>query len=227
MKKFNTIIFDLDGTLTDPAEEIIQAAKYALTNAGKKISTSGELKVFLTKPLLQCFERNYGMSLQEANQAFVQYWHYAGSFGVGFNKPYSGVCDLIRTLSENNIKLAIATARPEKNAIQILKACKIAQYFDVIAGALDDRTRPSKKWVVFDTLCMLGDVDPEKALMVGDRYADIDGANCNGMKSMGVTFGQETLTEVRRAKPDYLVTSPEQMCENLLKLTGSCLANVQ
>ena len=226
MKKFDTIIFDLDGTLTDPAQEIIQAANYALTNAGIKITNPAELKMFLTKPLLQCFEQNYGMSLEQANHAFVQYWQYAGSFGVGFNKPYPGVCELIRTLSSNNIKLAIATARPEKNAIQILKACKIAQYFDVIAGALDDQTRPSKKWVVFDTLCMLGEVDPEKALMVGDRFADIDGARCNGIKAMGVTFGQEMLAEVRKANPDILVTTPQQMCDNLLKLTGSCLANV-
>ena len=221
MCNYRIILFDLDGTLTDPTKEMIHSAQYALKHFGIVEEDPERLKLFLEVPLLNCFEEHFGLTRQQADQAFQHYWYYAGSFGVQQNVPYPGVMELLEELHKRDRTMCVATARKTRNAEQIIKACKMDHWFTSVLGASEDETRRTKKVVIFDVLCGLGEYEDREVVMVGDRVVDITGARDNGIDSIGVTFGQEPAEDIIKAEPTYLVRSPEEMSAILLKKTSS------
>ncbi|MCD4824969.1 MAG: HAD-IA family hydrolase [Phycisphaerae bacterium] len=219
MPDYNIIIFDLDGTLTDPTQEMLSSAKYALEQFHIRKVDPEKLKLFLEVPLLMCFEEHFGLTHDQANQAFLHYWYYAGSFGVGQNVPYDGVEELLQALRQNGKAMGIATARKTPNAEQILRATKLTDFFTHIMGASEDESRRTKKMILFDVLCEFPEHDNEDVVMVGDRVVDIIGARDNGVDSIGVTFGQEPAEDIIKAEPTYVANSVEEMAALLLNHT--------
>lgn len=226
MPDFKIILFDLDGTLTNPEQEMISSAVYALGHFGIEETDPEKLRLFLKVPLLHCFEEDFGLTHDQANQAFQHYWYYAGTFAVQKNTPYDGVPELLTELRKQNKQLSIATARKTHNARQIIKANKFEEFFDHVMGASDEDDRRTKKMIIFDLLCDIGEYKNEDVVMVGDRVVDIQGAHDNGIRSIGVTYGQESAEDILKAKPTFLVHNVEEMTAILLDSEAS-MANFE
>ncbi len=216
MSNYHTIVFDLDGTLTDPTKEMISSARYALEQFDIRETDPERLKLFMQVPLLHCFEEHFGFSQEQADRAFIHYWYYAGTFGVKKNIPYKGIPEMLAKLHQQETTLCIATARKTKNVEQILKAANLDKYFSFVLGSSEDETRRTKKMILFDLLCELPEYSNEDVLMVGDRVVDLTGAQDNGIDSLAVTYGQEPAEALSRISPTYMVDSVEEMAAILL-----------
>jgi len=220
MPDYNIILLDLDGTLTDPTQEMISSAKYALQQFDIREKDPERLNLFTDVPLLHCFEEHFGLTREQADQAFIHYWYYAGTFGVNKNVPFPGIPELLEELHRRDKTLCVATARQTKNAEQILKARKLDPYFHTVLGASEDETRRTKKMIIFDLLCDLPEHDEREVVMVGDRTVDILGARDNGIDSVAVTYGAEPVEDLAKLSPTYLIDNVEKLSAVLLNETA-------
>jgi len=223
MPYYDDIVFDLDGTLMDPKSEILSAARYALQRFQIENPDPEKLNQFLVRPLLRCFEEEFGLNTQQTEQAFKYYWHYAGSFGLRQNKCYEGVPELLKTLKEQNRDIHIATAREVRHAKTFLKAQNLYHLFSIVLGPSTSEVelRQTKKIILFDVLCGIdegvsGDNTHEHIVMVGDRTNDILAAKDNGVDSIGVTYGQDSPEKIKEAEPTYIADSIQELSDILL-----------
>ena len=201
---YNYILFDLDGTLTDPGRGITNSVAYALDKFGITIADKTELYKFIGPPLTDSFEKYYGFSSEDAVTAVEYYREYFKPKGIYENEIYEGVPELLKTLKENGKAVILATSKPELFAKEILKYFGIDVYFDFVAGATLDKTRTKKGDVIAYALNSLCITDKEKCLMVGDREQDINGAKQNGIDSLGVLYGYGGMQELTNAKSTYI-----------------------
>lgn len=201
---YNYILFDLDGTLTDPGRGITNSVAYALNKFGITIADKTELYKFIGPPLTDSFEKYYGFSSEDAVTAVEYYREYFKPKGIYENEIYEGVPELLKTLKENGKTVILATSKPEIFAKEILKYFGIDVYFDFVAGATLDKTRTKKGDVIAYALNSLCITDKGKCLMVGDREQDINGAKQNGIDSLGVLYGYGDMQELTNAKSTYI-----------------------
>ncbi len=205
--RFEYILFDLDGTLTDPAIGITNSVMYALKKYGIDVSVRKELYKFIGPPLLDSFEKYYGFSKEEAKTAVEYYREYYGDKGMFENLVYYGFDDLLKELKNNDKMLIVATSKPEVFAKQILEHFDIAKYFTYIAGSNLDGTRVKKCEVIRYALKSCNITDFSKAIMIGDREHDIIGAKDVGISSIGVLFGYGSRDELEEAGADFIVST--------------------
>ena len=180
------ILFDLDGTLTDSGEGIINCATLALEHFGLPVPSREEMGVFIGPPLDQTFLK-FGVpadKTQEAIDVFRSRYLVVGKFE---NTPYPGVHSLLEQLKNQGHRLFIATSKPEPTAIEILQKFKLAQYFEEICGATFDHTRVHKADVIDYLLKKIGHSDT--ILMIGDTEFDVLGAAAHGIPTIGVSWG--------------------------------------
>ncbi len=203
---YTHIFFDLDGTLTDPAQGITNSFIYALKYYGLPIPSYEELCKLIGPPLPYSFETTFGFDHDKAMEAVGKYREYFSTKGLYENKVYEGIPELLQSLKEKGKHLLVATSKPEEYSIRILEHFNLAQYFDYICGSLMDESRSKKSEVIAYALeyCRLGEGDKDKVLMVGDRFHDIEGAKANGIKSCGVLFGYGSRQELEDAGADYI-----------------------
>lgn len=145
--KIHTILFDLDGTLTDSGEGIMNAVRYTLERYEKE-ATEEELRSFIGPPLQTQFEQFLKVSEEEGKRAVSIYREYYTKRGIYENKVYPGIPDVLKQLKQAGFRLCIATSKPEKFAVQIAEHFNFAQYFDRIGGALMDGNRTKKREVI-------------------------------------------------------------------------------
>ena len=145
---YNTILFDLDGTLTDPAEGITNSVVYALKHWNIEIADKSSLNCFIGPPLYESFSKYFNFSENEAQKAVEVYREYFSVKGLYENKVYDGIEEVLFLLKSAGKKLAVATSKPEHFAVKILKHFSLEKYFDVIAGATMDGTRINKDDVI-------------------------------------------------------------------------------
>ena len=190
-----TIIFDLDGTLTDSAEGITNSVKLVMTHFGIPIPDMNVLRTFVGPPLHDMFVK-HGVPedrIEEAISVFRSRYLTIGKFE---NKPYPGVCDLLQTLKDHGHTLYVATSKPEPQAKEILAHFNLTDYFDCICGASLDRSRVNKE----DVLRHLLSVDPkENYVMVGDTVYDVLGAAALNIPTIGVSWGYGSVSEMQNA----------------------------
>lgn len=201
---YEYILFDLDGTLTDPAIGITNSIMYALEKYGIKVSDRSQLYKFIGPPLWDSFEKYYGFSKEEAKQAVEYYREYYRDKGIYENLVYEGFEDLLKLLTASSKTLIVATSKPEVFAKQILEHFNIAKYFTFIAGGNLDGTRVKKDEVISYALESCNILDKSKVIMIGDREHDIIGAKKNSIHSMGVLFGYGDREELENAGADYI-----------------------
>jgi phosphoglycolate phosphatase len=195
---YDLILFDLDGTLTDPAEGITNSVRHALAKRGIFVSDRTALYKFIGPPLIDSFMQFYGYTHAEAVQGVEDYREYYADRGIWENKVYPGIPELLADLKAAGKTVAMATSKPEYFAIQIAEHFGIAQYFDLIAGSTMDETRTKKSDVITYALAQLG-ADTAHVVMVGDRSYDVLGAKALGLPCIGVTFGYGSEEELRTA----------------------------
>ena len=201
---YNTILFDLDGTLTDPAEGITNSVAYALSKFGINITDKRELYCFIGPPLVDAFMKYYNFSETQAKEAVAYYREHFRSTGILQNEMFEGVPEILSSLKQQDKTIALATCKPEQFAEVILKHFEIDKYFDFLGGATFDGTRSQKGDVIAYVLENLQITDKKSVLMVGDRYHDIDGAKENDIDSIGVLFGYGSLEELTSAGATYI-----------------------
>lgn len=207
MTGFQHVLFDLDGTLTDPAAGISNAVMYALEKFGIKTENREELYKFIGPPLWDSFQEFYGFSWEQANTAVEYYREYYREKGLFENKVYPGVEDLLKALVRSGKILIVATSKPQVFAEQILKHFGLDKYFLFIAGSELDGTRVVKAEVIEFALTATKVTDLSSTVMVGDRKHDILGARQVGIKSIGVLAGYGSQGELEEAGADYIVDS--------------------
>lgn len=216
--KYDTLLFDLDGTLTDPFEGITNAIIYALGRLGIEESDRNKLTSFIGPPLTESFSEFYGMSKDDSLRAVSLYREYYGAKGLYENKLYPQMAETLRALRQEGYRLIVATCKPEVFAVKIVERFEIAQYFDYVAGATLDGTRTEKADVIRYALENCAVADRGRAIMIGDRKHDILGARAVGLKSVGVLYGYGSEEELKGAGADYIISVPTELVSLIDKL---------
>lgn len=217
MPSFKYIFFDLDGTLTNPAEGITNSVAHALKYYGISVSDKTQLYKFIGPPLAQSFSEFYGFSPDRAKEAVDKYREYFADTGIFENKVYDYIPEVLSKLKKAGFSLAIATSKPEVFAKRIADKFELTQYFDFIGGSLLDNSRTDKGEVIEYVLSSLK-ANREKTIMVGDRSHDILGAKKCSVKSIGVLYGFGNREELEKAGADYIAETPTQLGDLLLSL---------
>ncbi len=212
----NDVLFDLDGTLTDPGEGITNSVIFSLEKFGITVLNRAELYKFIGPPLLYSYKEYYGFSESDAKLAIKYYREYFSEKGIFENRVYDGITDMLGKLRGNNIRLSVATSKPEPFALKILEHFGLTEYFSLVAGATMDETRSEKHEVIEYALRGLHIEDKARCIMVGDRKHDILGAKKNGLKSVGVLYGYGSRGELETAGADMLAETPLDICGLIL-----------
>lgn len=213
---YETILFDLDGTLTDPGLGITNSVMYALRQMGYAVPPRRELYRFIGPPLIDSFRDFTGMTDQQAQEAVRQYRVYFRTDGLYENQVYEGIVPMLEKLRDAGKRLVLATSKPEEFARIIMAHFGLDQYVAQIAGATMDVTRSKKGQVIAYALKEFA-IDPATAVMVGDREHDVNGAKENGLPCIGVTFGYGSRQELLNCGAVKLADSPEELCGILLE----------
>ena len=200
---YNTVLFDLDGTLTDPGMGITNSVAYSLKKFEIEVEDRKELYKFIGPPLHESFMKYCGFSDEDAEKAIVYYREYFRDTGIFENEVYDGIENLLGEIRNSGRKIILATSKPEEFAKRILVHFGLDKYFDFAAGATMDTSRSKKGDVIAYALKESG-CSPENAVMVGDRLHDILGAKENGLDSIGVLFGYGSREELEKAGADYI-----------------------
>lgn len=204
---YEYVLFDLDGTLTDPGIGITNAVIYALNKFSIRVEDRTELYRFIGPPLLDSFQQFYGFSLTESREAIQYYREYYAEKGLLENQVYDGIPELLRSLKKSGRKLLVATSKPEVYAVQILEHFGLLTYFDLVAGASLDESRNRKEDVIRYALRKING-DPAQAVMVGDRVHDVEGAKANGLPVIGVLYGYGSEEELVGAGANLIAKNP-------------------
>lgn len=208
--KYTTMLFDLDGTLTNPGLGITNSVAYALKKYGIDVKDRTELYKFIGPPLLNSFQDYYGFSEEQAAQAVEYYREYYQKTGIYENYVYEGIPELLKELKAEGITLLVATSKPEPFARLIMEHYHLADYFTYIAGAtMDNKTRVKKADVIRYAMQNCEAEDKKKLVMVGDRKHDILGAKEVGIDSVGVLFGYGDREELEQAGATYIAETVE------------------
>ena len=213
---YNTILFDLDGTLTDSALGIIRCLQYSLEKMGIIENDTEKLRRCIGPSLMETYQKLYGMDEKAGWQAIEFYRERFDHVGILENSLYPGVESMLKHLDEAGKTILLATAKPTVQAKSILERYDLAKYFHTITGSNLDGTRVNKGEVIRYDLLQIPQTQFSDILMVGDREHDILGAKQNQIDSVGVTYGYGTQIELEKAKEDYIVHSVAELEKLLL-----------
>ena len=202
--QYKTILFDMDGTVTDSAPGIINSIMYALEKFHITVEDRSFLRKFVGPPIKDSLKKYYNFPDEDCTRAVIYFREYFTEKGMYENDVYDGMIQVLEQIKESGRRTILATSKPEEHAIQIAKYFRIDQYFDFIAGATMDSSRIKKADVITYALESCGIDDLSSAVMVGDREYDIFGAKETGLDSIGVLYGYGGREELEHAGADYI-----------------------
>lgn len=213
------LLFDLDGTLFNTREGIVNCVKYALEYYGIQEKDEESLDKFIGPPLHKSFHLFYGFSEEKAVEAAAKYRERYKDKGIFECNPYDGIEEMLKKLSESGKRLGVATSKPEIFAEKILDKYDMKKYFDYVTGSLLDNTRSNKTDVIQEALRRFSAEDSrEHILMIGDREHDIFGAKDTCLMSVGVRYGFAKGDELERAGAEYVVDTVSELTDLLLSI---------
>ena len=207
------LLFDLDGTVTDPQEGILNCVKYVYQASGLEIPPDDMLLSYIGPPLIDGFQEIAGMTYQEAVEAAAKYRERYGVTGLFENRVYDGMEGALARLKEMGCHIAMATSKPEIYARRILEHFDLLKYFDQVVGGALDGSRNQKADVIREALRRLELAEEErgKVIMIGDRKHDIIGAKECGIASLGVYYGFAPAGELEECGADYVIRNVGQL----------------
>lgn len=203
-----TILFDLDGTLTDSGEGIINCAQMTLERFGLPVPSREEMRVFVGPPLGDTFIK-FGVPAERADEAIAIFRSRYVPIGKYENHPYPGIRELLEKLRAQGHKLFVATSKPEVTAIEVLDHFGMTGYFDMICGALMDKSRSTKSEVIAYLLKQNGRAD--NMVMVGDTAFDVLGAAAHGISTVGVAWGYGEVDDMKFAGAMAIAENTEEL----------------
>ncbi len=202
---YDYFLFDLDGTIVDSGLGITNAVMYSLKKWGIEEKSRQNLYRFVGPPLYESYEKYYGFSKEDAIKAVEVYREYYREKGVLEYELYEGIAFVLGELKARGKKVILATSKPEVFAKRILEHSGLIPNFDLIVGATLDGSLIKKEDVIAHALKNLPEFKAERAVMIGDRKHDIEGAKANGLDSIGVTFGYGSKEELIGADATYII----------------------
>lgn len=216
MDKYKVILFDLDGTLSDPKVGITKSVQYALQKMGFDEPDMDKLECFIGPPLQVSFAEYYNFDEVQIQKAIDLYRERFKEKGMFENELYSNIPLLLYSLKEKGFTLVVATSKPTVFTEQILEHFNIEQYFELVVGSNLDGTRTSKTEIIQYILDKYTEHKLDNFIMIGDRKHDIIGANNTGIDSIGVTYGYGSFDELSHSKPTHIVNSVNQLNDILM-----------
>ena len=217
--KYETILWDLDGTLTDPKPGITRSVQHALLALGIEVDDPESLTPYIGPPLREGFARYHGIPEHQLEDAVRHYRARFIEVGMFENAVIDGVPELLEALRRDRRCMAIATAKPEPQALIILEHFGLLDFFATVGAATLDTTRITKDDVIEHTLELLGIAEDAEAramaVMIGDRDHDIRGAQSHGLATIAVTWGYASAGELEAADPDLIVHDLAQLAAAL------------
>lgn len=212
--RYQAILFDLDGTLTASGEGITKSVQYALKKMGKDEMGSDlkALEVFVGPPLLKQFMDYCHFTREEAKQAVVYYRERYTVTGIFENVPYPGIPELLEKLRKKGYKLGVASSKPDSMVKIVLEHFHLSDYFHVIRGSDIEKPGMTKAEVIEEALRGLGcEENRDQAVIVGDRFYDVEGAKQAGISCIGVTYGYGSRQELEEAGAEAVVDTAEEL----------------
>ena len=204
------ILFDLDGTLTDSGEGIMNCATLALEHYGLPVPDRETMKEIVGPPLRDSFIK-YGIPVEEVENAIAIFRGRYTTIGKYENRPYKGIVEMLAALKAQGHKLYIATSKPEPQAKDILAHFDLIKFFDLVAGASADESRATKEEVIEYLKSMAGEV--AQPVMIGDTVYDVKGAAVHGIPAIGVSWGYGNVADMVAAGAKAIADTPEQLME--------------
>ena len=211
IRRYSTVLFDLDGTLTDSQEGVINCLRYAAETMGFDIP--GDTDRFLGPPLQWSFRNLCGMSEEQSAEAVRVFRERYSTIGLFENRVYDGIPELLERLMDNGISLHVATCKVDIYAERIMERFGLMKYFGIIGGARLDGTRLEKHEVIDYVLAEAGITDRSSVLMVGDRLNDINGAHRAGIDCLGALWGYGSLEELVSGGAELIAETPRQAAD--------------
>ena len=216
-KSYSYIFFDLDGTLTDSGPGIMNGFEYAIKQMGDEVGDRSTFRRFIGPPLLYSFETLLGYSHEDAERAVVYYRdYYFNMGGVLENSVYPGIKELLSDLKAAGKKLIVATSKLDHPTKIVLDHFGLADFIDFVS-ATNDADRKSKTDVIKYALEQCGVADKSEAIMIGDRFHDIEAAVEVGLDSIGVLWGYGDEEELSGAGATYIAASTEDVYNIIMK----------
>ena len=214
MKKYDVIAFDLDGTLTDPEQGLVDGFIYAFKKMG--VTDYGDresLRRFIGPSLYVVWQDEFGFDETTVVEAIEKFREYYNIYGWWDNRVYPGIVEMLSELKAAGKTIVLATSKPEGTAIKIMKLFGLDRYFDFMGGAAGDNR--DHKWQVLEYSLKAVGADPGRAILVGDRIYDAEGAAKCGIDSMGVKWGHGSAEELDSCGFTYLADTPNMVAELL------------
>lgn len=214
---YQYLLFDLDGTLTDPKEGITRCVQYALRHYGIEEPDLDKLEPFIGPPLIDSFMEFYGMTREQAQVCLMKYRERFGGIGIFENSVYEGIPQMLEALRAQGKTLVVASSKPEEYVLRILEKFDLRGYFHEVVGATMDEQRTAKADVIREAFARLRITEEERSrvLMVGDRRHDVEGAAQCGIDCLGVYIGFAQPGELEQAGASYIANTVEEMSEFL------------
>jgi phosphoglycolate phosphatase len=215
--QFTHILFDLDGTLTNPRLGIGNSLKYALRQMQIDGFSNEILEQFVGPPLQDSFKRLFGMNDRSTALAVEHFRTYFGEKGLFENEPYEGIGELLEALHLSGKRVYVVTSKLEKYAKMIMQHFEFDRYLDDLQGA-EATGEHSGKGFLIEQLMARNRIKPSASVvMIGDTHYDLIGAQENNISSIAVGYGFGTAESLTNCNPNYLVDSVEELAELLLE----------
>lgn len=208
--KYDGVLLDFDGTIADTGEGIFSSVRYAIEAMGFDPLPEEIIHTFIGPPIFSSFRRELNLSDEDSAKAVEKYRERYVEDGIYKLKVYDGLEKLMNDMKKSGIKLAIASSKPENFIVKILEFLKSDNLFDYISAPENDKAPESKTALVERAVSRLG-IDKSRAVMIGDRYFDIDGANGAGIDSIGVTFGFGSKEELQNAGATFIAENVDDI----------------
>ena len=209
------ILFDLDGTLTDPREGITRSIAYALERMGLEPPPLDHLTFAIGPPLRPTLAKLIGDESPAAvERAIGLYRERFADVGLFENAVYEGIAEVLRALGDRGATLYVATSKPRVYAERIVRHFGLEAHFEAIHGCELDGTREDKRELLAHLLPHHG-VAPGAAAMIGDRGADMVAARHHGVRAIGALWGYGTREELEGAGAQSLCARPQELSEVL------------
>jgi len=214
------VLFDLDGTLTDPYPGITRSIRHALDGLGRPASRDDDLGWCIGPPLRQSFaillETDDGALLDDA---LARYRERFGDVGMYENEVYDGVPEMLEKVRYAGLAMFVATSKPHVFAKPIVEHFRLDGFFQAVWGPELSGEHTEKAELLQSGLVTHG-LDAGTAIMIGDRRHDVDGAKANGIRSLAVTYGYGNIAELQAAGPDHICETPADVTKTILRLSA-------
>jgi len=212
---YKFVLFDLDGTLSDPKIGITNSINFALAKMKREKQSIDFLQKFIGPLLINTFQDDFGMTKTEANIALTHYRECFAATGLYENFLYQGIDELLEELYLRKTKIILATSKPKYYAEKILVYFNIFKYFYVVEGSELNGERVDKTELI-KYILETYKIDKNEAIMIGDRKHDIIGAKNNNIDSISVGYGYGSEGELADSKSTYNVKTVKELAKLLL-----------